>query len=54
MYNWETPFLITLAVLISPFVVFVLFVVLAIFTSLIDFVAFVIKDFISRSNSKED
>lgn len=55
MHDWEIPFLIILAVLISsPFAVFVLFVALAIFTSLIDFVAFVIKDFISRFNSKED
>ena len=54
MYDWETPFLITLAVLMSPFVV----ILLAIFCLIVDAVIFAVSSFIhdvrSQCNSKED
>lgn len=58
MWDWETPFLIMIVILMSPFAVVLLVVVLAIFCLIIDSVAFTISSFIhdirSQHDSKED
>ena len=58
MYDFEAPLVTLILILISPFVVILLAVVLAIFCLIVDAVAFVVSSFIhdirSQRNSKEN